>query len=88
MKRGKVFLLGIDFYSHPKYNKSVNESEVKRLSPRTGRPKLENPITERFSICLDRQTKQWLDAYCEKQGISRSEAIREGLKRLSDEQKK
>lgn len=49
------------------------------VSPRTGRPKVENPITKRFSVCFDEETLKQLDAYCEKHSISRSTAIRKGI---------
>ena len=49
------------------------------MSPRTGRPKVDNPINKRFSVCLDEKTEQKLKEYCEKHGITKGEAIRKGI---------
>lgn len=49
------------------------------MSPRTGRPKAENPKDVRFSIRLDAETDQRLDEYCAKNNITRAEAIRKGI---------
>lgn len=50
-----------------------------KMSPRTGRPKAENPKDIRFSICLDSFTNDRLSAYCKEQGVRKSEAIRQGI---------
>ena len=39
------------------------------MSPRTGRPKTENPINIRTSVRLDAETDRKLNDYCEKHGI-------------------
>ena len=57
------------------------------MSPRTGRPKAENPKDTRFSIRLDADTVKRLDAYCEKHGITRAEAIRQGIHLLLAQEK-
>lgn len=49
------------------------------MTPRTGRPKVENPKDVRFSIRLDLGTEQRLDEYCRKHGITKAEAIRQGI---------
>lgn len=49
------------------------------MSPRTGRPKAENPKEARFSVRLDAETEKKLAKYCEKHGISKGEAIRQGI---------
>ena len=49
------------------------------LSPRTGRPKAENPKDIRYSIRLDAKTEERLAAYCEEHGITKGEAIRKGI---------
>ena len=49
------------------------------MTPRTGRPKVENPKDVRFSIRLDLETEQRLDEYCQKHGITKAEAIRQGI---------
>ena len=52
------------------------------MSPRTGRPKAENPKEIRFSIRLDIETDAKLQEYCDKHQITRAEAIRKGIKLL------
>ena len=54
------------------------------MSPRTGRPKVENSKTEKMSICLDTTTKQKLESYCKLEKVSRSEAIRRGINLLPE----
>lgn len=49
------------------------------MSPRTGRPKVENPINKRFSVCLDEQTLKRLEAYCKENAITKGEAVRKGV---------
>ncbi len=50
---------------------------------KVGRPKSDNPKADKFSFRLDAQTVKALDEYCEKYGISRSEAIRLGIEALT-----
>lgn len=57
------------------------------MSPRTGRPKLDNPKTIRFSVCIDAETEKRLQNYCERNNVTKGEAIREGIIRLLDEKK-
>lgn len=49
------------------------------MSPRTGRPKVDEPKDIRFSIRIDDDTNKKLDDYCEKNGIAKAEAIRKGI---------
>ena len=49
------------------------------MSPRTGRPKAEKPKEVRYSIRLDMETEERLKEYCEKNGITKGEAIRRGI---------
>lgn len=58
------------------------------MSPRTGRPKTENPKDIRYSIRLDSETEKELKKYCEKNGITKGEAIRNGIHLLLSEKKK
>ena len=57
------------------------------MSPRTGRPKTENPINIRTSVRLDAETDRKLNDYCEKHGITKGEAIRKGVCLLLAEEK-
>ncbi len=58
------------------------------MSPRTGRPKVDNPKEQRFSIRLDNETGKKLDSYCTETGKKRAEAIREGIDLLLESYKK
>ena len=70
-----------------KYNEFVeHKKEVLILSPRTGRPKAENPKANDVKVRLDDATKAKLDRYCEEHGITRAEAIRRGIHLLIGEQ--
>ena len=57
------------------------------MSPRTGRPKVDNPKEQRFTIRLDNITGQRLDEYCKVVGKKRAEVIREAILALLDTQK-
>lgn len=57
------------------------------MSPRTGRPKVENPINKRFSVCLDEQTLKRLEAYCKENNITKGEAVRQGVHLLLAQEK-
>lgn len=58
------------------------------MSPRTGRPKLDDPKINRTSVNLDRETLDKLETYCKINGITKGEAIRRGIHLLLDEKKK
>ena len=47
--------------------------------PRTGRPKSDKPKDIKYSIRLDSETEQKLKSYCEEHGITKGEAIRQGI---------
>lgn len=49
------------------------------MSPRTGRPKADNPKSNDVKVRLDDETRKNLDAYCSAHGITRAEAIRRGI---------
>ncbi len=59
------------------------------MSPRTGRPHSENPKNVEVKARIDENTARRLFAYCERLGITRTEALREGIERiLKDAEKK
>ena len=58
------------------------------MSPRTGRPKVDNPKDTRFSVRLDAETDKRLTGYCAKHGITKGEAIRRGLHLLFGNERK
>jgi hypothetical protein len=63
----------------------VIESEVQNMNHKMGRPKLENPKTIRFSVCLDSKLMSELNAYCEKHKITKGEAVRNGIVKLLEQ---
>ncbi len=52
-----------------------------------GRPKSENPKSNRFSVRLDNATEEKLEHYCLRHRISKGEAIRQGIKLLLEKEK-
>lgn len=57
------------------------------MSPRTGRPKVVNPINIRTSVRLDKETNERLIKYCKAHKITKGEAIRKGVHLLLDKEK-
>nr|DAO47274.1 MAG TPA: Alginate and motility regulator [Caudoviricetes sp.] len=55
------------------------------MNHKMGRPKLENPKTIRFSVCLDSKLMSELNAYCEKHKITKGEAVRNGIVKLLEQ---
>ena len=49
------------------------------MSPRTGRPKAENPKNIQYSVRLDDATEALLTKYCTEHNITKGEAIRQGI---------
>ncbi len=52
------------------------------MSPRTGRPKVENPKSNDVKVRLDNETNYRLNSYCLEHGITKAEAIRRGIQLL------
>ncbi len=57
------------------------------MSPRTGRPKVDNPKRNDVKVRLDDETTSKLDKYCTENNITRAEAIRKGIHLLLAEKK-
>lgn len=57
------------------------------MSPKLGRPKAEKPKEIRYSIRLDAETESRLQEYCEKHGITKGEAVRQGIHLLLAQKK-
>lgn len=49
------------------------------MSPRTGRPKSNNPKNIEVKVRFDAENNNKLLEYCKKNGISRTEAIRKAV---------
>lgn len=58
------------------------------MSPRTGRPKSDNPKSEAIHVRLDKETNEILNNYCEQEKIAKTEGIRRGIHRLEADIKK
>lgn len=57
------------------------------MSP-AGRPKAEKPKTVKYSIRLDVETEEKLKEYCDTHGITKGEAVRQGIHLLLSQNKK
>ena len=55
------------------------------MSPRTGRPKADNPKDIQLKIRAGRQTIEDLEFCCEKTKLTRSDVIRLGIKKVKQE---
>ena len=53
-----------------------------RMSPRTGRPKSDNPKEKRITVRLDNEHSQIIEEYCEQEKIDKTEAVRRGIQKL------
>ena len=53
-----------------------------------GRPKAENPLTERLYLRVDDETKEMLNTCTETLKTTRSEVVRQGIKKVYDDLKK
>lgn len=52
------------------------------MSPRTGRPKSDNPKSNPIHVRLDNETKEILENYCNQEKIAKTEGIRRGIHKL------
>ncbi len=57
------------------------------MASKMGRPKAENPKSVNYTIRMDVKTETLLKEYCERRGISRGEAIRQGIRLLLAQEK-
>lgn len=55
------------------------------MSPRTGRPKVKDPIKKQITVRLTEQTMQRLETYCKANKITKGEAVRKGVEKLLGE---
>lgn len=58
------------------------------MSPRTGRPKLENPKNKQLRVRLNDEENTILEEYCEQEGVTKAEAARCGIRKLKADIKK
>lgn len=57
------------------------------MSPRTGRPKADNPMNVDVKVRIDQATNEKLEAYCQEHCVTRAEAIRTGIHLLLAQKK-
>ncbi len=57
------------------------------MSPRTGRPKADNPMNVDVKVRIDQTTNEKLEAYCQEHDVTRAEAIRTGIHLLLAQKK-
>ena len=57
------------------------------MSPRTGRPKSDNPKTVEVKARIDSTTNELLSEYCKKNNITRTEVVRKGIDLVLEQQK-
>lgn len=77
----------IDFLWHKLYNLIVAQKVGEKVSPRTGRPKVENPLTVEVKARIDVETNKKLVEYCKKNKVTRTEVVREGIVRVLNAKK-
>lgn len=58
------------------------------MSPRTGRPKTDNPKVKQLGVRLDEETLNKLDALTDHYKETRAEVLRRGVEKLYSELKK
>lgn len=49
-----------------------------------GRPKSDNPKSEKVTVRLDKEHSEILKEYCEKEKVEKAEAIRRGIRKLKE----
>ncbi len=57
------------------------------MSPRTGRPKIEKPLSNDIKVRLDDELHNNLLSYCNKRGMSKAEIIRLALVQFLEREK-
>lgn len=49
-----------------------------------GRPKSDNPKSEKVTVRLDKEHSKILKDYCKKEQVEKAEAIRQGIRKLKE----
>lgn len=57
------------------------------MSPRTGRPKVDNPMNERLYVRVSKQEKDEIMKFSSESGYSILELIRSGIEKLKGQKK-
>lgn len=54
------------------------------MAARMGRPPIENPMSERITVRLDKECMEILNKYCSEKKKDKAEAIRDGIRKLKE----
>jgi len=55
------------------------------LTPRTGRPKLEEPKDINIKVRIDFKTNEKINDYCKKNNITKTDFLRKGIQKVLDD---
>ncbi len=81
------FQKSIDFLCVPYYIYGVYRKWGDKVSPRTGRPKTDNPMSERLHIRVSPQEKDEIMKFSSESGYTLLELIRLGIEKVSGHKK-
>lgn len=57
------------------------------MSPKTGRPQAENPLTIEIKARIDKVTNDKLIKYCKENKVTRTDVVRKGIQLVLQESK-
>lgn len=77
----------VDFLCHINYNIIVAQKVGERMSPKTGRPQVENPLTIEIKARIDKETNDKLIKYCKDNNVTRTDVVRKGIQLVLQENK-
>ena len=52
------------------------------MSPRTGRPKSDKPLTIEVKARIDIETNKKLEEFCKQSGMTRTDVVRKGIEKV------
>lgn len=61
---------------------------MKIVSPRTGRPRLNDPNSKNLTIRISNELSEKLDKYCRKNKVTKGETVRKGIEKVLAEKEK
>ena len=77
----------LDILSRINYNDFVAQKVGDKLSPRTGRPKSDNPKGIEVKARIDAETDKRLQEFCKAHGKTRTDVVREGIELVLAQEK-
>lgn len=77
----------LDFLWHTNYNIIVAQKVGDKMSPKTGRPQAENPLTIEIKARIDKVTNDKLIKYCKENKVTRTDVVRKGIQLVLQEDK-